>query len=58
MIRLLRFLLLSMMLFPLLSCTPGPPYEIKSPCVSAESLEISAAKGNPCIRRLVNRDII
>ncbi len=46
-----------MMLFPLLSCTPGPPYEIKSSCVSDEFHEISAAKGNPCIRRLVN-DII
>lgn len=46
------------MLSQLISCTPGPPYEIKSPCVSADSLEIEAAKGNPCIRRPVNRDIV
>ena len=46
-------------LLPLLviisSCTPGPPYEIKSPCVSTDTDNPWAH--NPCIRKPMNRDI-
>ncbi|RYE05779.1 MAG: DUF2706 domain-containing protein [Rickettsiaceae bacterium] len=35
------------------SCTPNPPYEIKSPCVSS-SKSSSVLPANPCIRRPAN----
>ncbi|MFU7502563.1 MAG: DUF2706 domain-containing protein [Candidatus Tisiphia sp.] len=56
--KLLRFSLFFVILLQLLSCTPGPPYEIKSPCVFVESTD-SSSSGNPCVRRPVNltRDI-
>lgn len=38
------------------SCTPKPPYEVKSPCVSDEST--NPWLRNPCIRRPINRDIV
>ena len=41
------------MLTQLLSCTPGPPYEIKSPCVAIEPSD-DAAAGSPCVRRPIN----
>ncbi|MDR0774584.1 MAG: DUF2706 domain-containing protein [Rickettsia sp.] len=58
MTKLLRFSLFFVILLQLLSCTPDPPYEIKSPCVSIESTD-SSSTGNPCVRRPVNltRDI-
>ena len=34
------------------SCTPSPPYEIKSPCVSSE--DINSFTVMPCVRRPVN----
>ena len=34
------------------SCTPSPPYEIKSPCVAAEETDSFAIM--PCVRRPVN----
>ncbi len=52
MTKLLRFFLPFVMLLQLLSCTSGPPYEIKSPCVSIES-----SIRNPCVRRPVNLTI-
>ncbi len=48
-------LLFFIMLLQLLSCTPGAPYEIKSPCVSADPDFYSS--GNPCVRRPVNLNI-
>ncbi len=54
--KLLRFFLLFVMFLQLSSCTAGPPYEIKSPCVSIESTDASSI-GNPCVRRPVNLTI-
>ena len=45
------------MLLHLLSCTPSTPYEIRSPCVSADPTEDSSTVRNPCIRRPVNLNI-
>ncbi|WP_425364105.1 DUF2706 domain-containing protein [Candidatus Tisiphia endosymbiont of Hybos culiciformis] len=53
MTKLLRFSVFFVILLQLLSCTPGVPYEIKSPCVSIESTDPSNI-GNPCVRRPVN----
>jgi hypothetical protein len=53
MVIILKFFLFSAMLLHLLSCTPGAPYEIKSPCVSTESDDISNDI-NPCVRRSIN----
>lgn len=39
----------------LVSCTPSPPYEVRSPCVSTEIDDISSI--NPCVRRPVGQDI-
>lgn len=55
-----RFLKLVAILFiglQLVSCTPKPPYEIKSPCVSIDTYD--PAMRNPCVRRPANimRDI-
>lgn len=36
----------------LVSCTPSPPREIKSPCVSTDS--DNPHFRNPCVRRPVN----
>ena len=55
MFKLLKFLsVLTIMLAQLLSCTPSAPYEIKSPCVSADMDGGSSLNINPCIRRPVN----
>ena len=35
------------------SCTPSPPYEIKSPCVSIEAFDQNTGI-TPCVRRPVN----
>ncbi len=45
-----------MIVIPSLSCVPGKPYEVKSPCVSIDSLD----EPGPCSRRPVNltRDIV
>ncbi|MCC8398844.1 MAG: DUF2706 domain-containing protein [Rickettsia endosymbiont of Labidopullus appendiculatus] len=51
--KLLRFSVFFVILLQLLSCTAGPPYEIKSPCVSIESTDESSIR-NPCVRRPVN----
>ena len=46
-------LLISCIILQLLSsCTPSPPYEIRSPCVSSETDNPYAI--NPCVRRPVN----
>ncbi len=50
--RLVKFLLTSAMFFQLLSCTPSAPYEIRSPCVSAD-LE-GSVHPHPCVRRPIN----
>ncbi|KJW03228.1 hypothetical protein REIP_1253 [Rickettsia endosymbiont of Ixodes pacificus] len=50
----LKFLLVLIMLAQLLSCTPSAPYEIKSPCVSADVDDGSSLSVNPCVRRPVN----
>lgn len=57
MTRALKVVLFFAVLLQLLSCTPGAPYEIKSPCVSMEPVEGSPAFGNPCVRRPVNINI-
>ena len=54
------FLKLTCLMFiitQLASCTPKPPYEIKSPCVSIDTYD--PAMRNPCVRRPANvmRDI-
>ncbi len=54
MLKSLKFLLVLIMLAQLLSCTPSVPYEIKSPCVSADIDDESSLSVNPCIRRPVN----
>jgi hypothetical protein len=55
-----KFLKITIFLVSLLqiaACTPKPPYEIKSPCVSIDSDDPNFR--NPCIRRPANvfRDI-
>lgn len=52
-IRLLKISLFFAIISQLLSCTPGAPYEIKSPCVSSEPLDVYSLR-NPCVRRPVN----
>ena len=48
-----NFLLFSISLITLLSCTPGAPYEIRSPCVAIE--EYNHTNGiTPCVRRPAN----
>ncbi|WP_341763731.1 DUF2706 domain-containing protein [Candidatus Tisiphia endosymbiont of Beris chalybata] len=54
MTRMLKVILFFALLLQLLSCTPGAPYEIKSPCVSIEPIEGAPTFGNPCVRRPVN----
>ncbi|WP_253307576.1 MULTISPECIES: DUF2706 domain-containing protein [unclassified Rickettsia] len=54
MLRLLKLSISLVILLQLLSCTPSAPYEIKSPCVSAESNDLFSAPINPCVRRPVN----
>ncbi|MFP3120471.1 DUF2706 domain-containing protein [Rickettsia sp. R2] len=53
MLKSLKLLLVLIMLAQLLSCTPSAPYEIKSPCVSAD-IDDGSVSVNPCIRRPVN----
>ncbi|MBN8511726.1 MAG: DUF2706 domain-containing protein [Rickettsiales bacterium] len=48
-----NYLLICSLIVLSLSCTPKPPYEIKSPCVANDSVENSSAI-HPCIRRPVN----
>lgn len=55
MVKLLKISLYFIMLLQMLSCTPGAPYEIKSPCVSVEHEAYTI--GNPCVRRPVNLNI-
>lgn len=40
-------------LMGVLSCTPSPPYEVRSPCVSIDGSEHNYGL-NPCVRRPVN----
>lgn len=47
-----RFVVATIVLASLSSCTPSEPYEIKSPCVSGETDNPFAI--NPCVRRPVN----
>ncbi|AAU03759.1 DUF2706 domain-containing protein [Rickettsia typhi] len=54
MLKSLKFLLVFIMIAQLLSCTPSAPYEIKSPCVSADIDDNSNLSVNPCIRRPIN----
>jgi|GEM_PF-3094641 len=54
MLKLSKFSLLLIMLLQLLSCTQSAPYEIKSPCVSAEINDEADLSINPCVRRPVN----
>lgn len=51
--NLLKISLFLAIILQLLSCTPGAPYEIKSPCVSSEPTDIYSLR-NPCVRRPVN----
>ena len=55
MMRLLKLLIAHIGFLLLLSCTPSPPYEVRSPCVSSEIDAISNI--NPCVRRPVGQDI-
>ena len=53
--RFFKFSVFFAMLIHLLSCTPGAPYEIKSPCVSIESQDdATSMTRNPCVRRPIN----
>jgi hypothetical protein len=56
MIKLIKFILAIIFILPSISCTPGKPYEIKSPCVAKDSDDIFS----PCARRPVNlmKDIV
>ncbi|WP_347938609.1 DUF2706 domain-containing protein [Rickettsia oklahomensis] len=54
MLKSLKFLLVLIMFSQLLSCTTSAPYEIKSPCVSADIGAGSSLSVSPCIRRPVN----
>ncbi|MFK7974290.1 MAG: DUF2706 domain-containing protein [Rickettsiaceae bacterium] len=45
--------IVSLLLLSILSCTPRPPYEIKSPCVANEVHE-GGYTITPCVRRPVN----
>lgn len=54
MLRLLKFIISIVVLMQLSSCTPSAPYEIKSPCVSAETNDELDMGITPCIRRPVN----
>lgn len=53
MAKIIQFLLLSVAIFSLGSCVPKQPYEIKSPCVSADSENPWAR--NPCSWKSLNR---
>lgn len=58
MIRFLKASLFFAMLLQLLSCTPGAPYEVRSPCVSnSQDDDPSTLLKNPCVRRPVNLDV-
>ena len=50
--NLLKYLFISLTLMLITACTPGKPYEIKSPCVSIESPNQILI--TPCIRRPAN----
>lgn len=52
MLTVTKALLSVTIILQLSSCTPSPPYEIKSPCVAIEPSEPTAF--TPCIRRPVN----
>ncbi|HJD55919.1 MAG TPA: DUF2706 domain-containing protein [Rickettsia endosymbiont of Pyrocoelia pectoralis] len=54
MLKLFKFSALLVVLLQLLSCTQSAPYEIKSPCVSAETNDETGLSLNPCVRRPVN----
>lgn len=58
MIKFLKMTIFLASLLQMASCTPKPPYEIKSPCVSIDTNDPYSR--NPCIRRPANvlRDII
>jgi hypothetical protein len=43
---------IAIVLLGAISCTPSPPYEIKSPCVAVEGNDSFAIM--PCVRRPVN----
>ena len=53
--RVLKLLVANIGLMFILSCTPSPPYEVRSPCVSNEIDTISNV--NPCVRRPVGQNI-
>lgn len=48
----MRNTLFVLLAFALLSCTPGAPYEVRSPCVAIDSVSIEMPM--PCVRRAVN----
>jgi hypothetical protein len=48
-----RLLFITAALFGVLSCTPSPPYEVHSPCVSIDGSDHTYGV-NPCVRRPVN----
>lgn len=52
-----KFLIIASMFLQLFSCTHSAPYEIKSPCVSAEVGDGSEANINPCVRRAINHGV-
>ena len=51
--NIIKYIVLPLQLFFLLSCTPSKPYEARSPCVAIES--ISDIYGiTPCVRKPIN----
>ncbi|PCJ25110.1 MAG: DUF2706 domain-containing protein [Rickettsiales bacterium] len=49
----IRIILSIISLFVVLSCTPGAPYEVRSPCVSSGDSGHTYGV-NPCVRRPLN----
>ena len=49
--KLVEYLFLGLLILKLMACTPGKPYEIRSPCVAIESENSGIT---PCVRRPVN----
>jgi hypothetical protein len=49
----MKFILLVSSLLIVVSCTPSPPYEVRSPCVSGDGDEHTYGI-NPCVRRPAN----
>ncbi len=49
--KLVECLFFGLLILKLIACTPGKPYEIRSPCVAIESENSDIT---PCVRRPAN----